>query len=112
MAEGYGNLTNGDTAILSFPLNYVRAGEYPSGQGDFVLRDTQGTYYSTECWARERAYDLGFRPTYYSPHGNPYGYAKGDAYSVRCENPSPIFSPEAMGWPRESELQTLLRRFS
>ena len=94
MAEGSG-LTNGSTAILAF--GYARAGFYRFAEAAII----QGTGY---LWSRSVSQGVTeYSNCLYFLDGTLISDTQGNravGRSIR-KNLSLIFSPEAMGWPRD-----------
>ena len=92
LAEGNGNLTNADTAALTIGL--IRSGWYVFNTtylriiGEGMIRTrTHTRYNAANVYLSEKTLspDSDYNPAY--------------GMSVRCDTPSLIISPEAMGWP-------------
>ena len=92
-----GSSTNGDTALLGFLIDLSRSGLYDSADASFRTANRGWFYLRNKLSSNKMSGLLLFGAGGFTPSDNTDGRY---GLSVRCDNPSSIFSPEAMGWLR------------
>ena len=72
---------NADTAVLSFPLSFIRSGAYNWSNGGLSSRTVGGYYWSSYASSVAYSRNLVFGGRYLAPQVN---YNKGYGFAVRC----------------------------
>ena len=72
---------NADTAVLSFPLSFIRSGVYYWDYGGLSNRTNNGYFWSSYASSVTNSRSLGFGGRSLSPQN---GINKGDGFAVRC----------------------------
>ena len=89
-------MTNADTAVLT--TGFVRDGYFDRDSAYFWNRTVRGYLWTGYAEDERRS----IYPAFSDERFRQTATHKGHAMNVRCTIPSLIFSPEAMGWPREA----------